>query len=118
MVLLYALSIACPTTLRYGWSGLCLRATRSWDFIGFLASAQTDNLEYHSDIIIGLLDTGISQISESFTDVGFGPIPSKWRGGCHTTSDFLACNNDYMLRVGIHLACCGHGIQNKCLKVS
>lgn len=32
--------------------------TRSWDFIGFPASAQTNNLEYQSDIIIGILDTG------------------------------------------------------------
>ncbi|GLJ13956.1 hypothetical protein SUGI_0223210 [Cryptomeria japonica] len=66
--------------------------TRSWDFIGFPASAQTNHLDYQSDIIIGLVDSGIWPESESFIDKGIGPIPSKWRGGCNTTSGFPACN--------------------------
>ncbi|GLJ15390.1 hypothetical protein SUGI_0252590 [Cryptomeria japonica] len=45
-----------------------------------------------SDIIIGLLDTGIWPESESFTDKGLAPVPLKWRGGCNITSNFPACN--------------------------
>ncbi|XP_059068931.1 subtilisin-like protease SBT4.14 [Cryptomeria japonica] len=66
--------------------------TRSWDFINFPLSGQSKNLDYESDIIIGVLDTGIWPESESFNDAGFGPVPSKWRGGCQTTSDFTSCN--------------------------
>ncbi|GLJ43705.1 hypothetical protein SUGI_0909990 [Cryptomeria japonica] len=66
--------------------------TRSWDFIGFPASAQTNHLDYQSDIIIGVLDSGIWPESESFTDKGLGPVPPKWKGGCSTNSNFPACN--------------------------
>ncbi|GLJ43868.1 hypothetical protein SUGI_0914420 [Cryptomeria japonica] len=65
---------------------LQLLTTRSWDFIGFPASAQNYNLPYQSDIIIGVIDT------DCFNDAGFGPVPSKWKGGCHTTSAFPTCN--------------------------
>ncbi|GLJ43703.1 hypothetical protein SUGI_0909970 [Cryptomeria japonica] len=71
---------------------LHLLTTRSWDFIGFPASAQTYHLDYQSDIIIGVLDTGIWPESESFSDAGLGPVSPKWRGGCNTTSGFPACN--------------------------
>ncbi|XP_057838011.2 cucumisin-like [Cryptomeria japonica] len=68
-----------------------LHTTRSWDFLGFPQNIQR-NLSYESDVIVGLLDTGIWPESESFSDTGFGPVPSKWNGKCQTTSDFKACN--------------------------
>ncbi|GLJ51874.1 hypothetical protein SUGI_1101960 [Cryptomeria japonica] len=66
--------------------------TRSWDFIDFPLSGQSNHLTYESEIVIGVLDSGIWPESKSFNDAGFGPVPSKWRGVCQTTSDFTSCN--------------------------
>ncbi|XP_052207257.1 cucumisin-like [Diospyros lotus] len=67
-----------------------LHTTRSWDFMGF--SQQVKRTAIESDIIIGVLDTGIWPESESFVDKGFGPPPSKWKGTCQVSSNFT-CNN-------------------------
>ncbi|KAJ6731099.1 CO(2)-RESPONSE SECRETED PROTEASE [Salix viminalis] len=40
--------------------------------------------------IIGILDTGISPESESFSGKDLGPIPSRWNGTCGDAHDF--CN--------------------------
>ncbi|TYH51825.1 hypothetical protein ES332_D10G306200v1 [Gossypium tomentosum] len=67
-----------------------LHTTRSWDFMGFSKNVTRTNLE--SNIIIGMLDTGIWPESESFNDEGFGPPPKKWKGICQGSSNFT-CNN-------------------------
>nr|KYP32508.1 Cucumisin [Cajanus cajan] len=66
-----------------------LHTTRSWDFIGFPLQAERAAAE--SDIIIGVLDSGIWPESDSFNDKGFGPPPSKWKGTCQTKN--FTCNN-------------------------
>ncbi|KAF7831009.1 cucumisin-like isoform X1 [Senna tora] len=69
-----------------------LHTTRSWDFIGFPQQVQRATAE--SDVIIGVLDSGIWPESESFSDKGLGPPPSKWKGTCQSSSNFTCNKSD------------------------
>ncbi|KZV27940.1 xylem serine protein 1-like [Dorcoceras hygrometricum] len=69
-----------------------LLTTRSWDFIGMPVNVRR-NLQSESNIIIGLLDTGVWPDSPSFNDEGFGPPPAKWNGKCVKGVNFTGCNN-------------------------
>ncbi|KAL7083282.1 hypothetical protein ACP275_14G151300 [Erythranthe tilingii] len=69
-----------------------LDTTKSWEFIGLKLTSKR-NLEIESNIIVGLLDTGITPESESFKDEGFGPPPAKWKGSCAHFANFSGCNN-------------------------
>ena len=66
-----------------------LLTTRSWDFMGFPQKATRNTTE--SDIVVGVLDSGIWPESASFNDKGFGPPPSKWKGTCDSSANFT-CN--------------------------
>ncbi|KAI4306766.1 hypothetical protein L6164_030015 [Bauhinia variegata] len=62
--------------------------TRSWDFLGF--PLQVPRAGTESDVIIGVIDTGIWPELESFSDKGLGPPPKKWKGTCQNAN--FTCN--------------------------
>ncbi|CAN1332422.1 Subtilisin-like protease SBT4.14 [Linum perenne] len=69
-----------------------LDTTKSWDFVGLPKTAKR-NLKMEKNIVVGLLDTGITPQSISFKDYGFGPPPKKWKGTCgHHYANFSGCN--------------------------
>ncbi|TQD89420.1 hypothetical protein C1H46_025063 [Malus baccata] len=67
-----------------------LQTTRSWDFIGFPKIVKRSAIE--TDIIVGVIDSGIWPESASFSDAGFGPPPKRWKGACKGEGNFT-CNN-------------------------
>ncbi|KAL5796301.1 hypothetical protein ACOSQ2_001121 [Xanthoceras sorbifolium] len=69
-----------------------LHTTKSWDFIGLPQTAKR-NLKVETNIIVALMDTGITPESDSFKDDGFGPPPTKWKGSCGHFANFSGCNN-------------------------
>jgi len=67
--------------------------TRTPHFLGLDKFAEVvPESDGGSDIIIGILDTGVWPESKSFDDAGLGPIPSKWKGKCESGVDFNASN--------------------------
>ncbi|KAL0009707.1 hypothetical protein SO802_004815 [Lithocarpus litseifolius] len=80
-----------PDTLRY------LHTTRSPQFLGLKTTGNSGLLkesDFGSDLVIAVIDTGITPNHKSFNDQDLGPIPTKWKGHCVTTSDFppSSCN--------------------------
>ncbi|KAL6647549.1 hypothetical protein ACP70R_014986 [Stipagrostis hirtigluma subsp. patula] len=65
-----------------------LLTTRSWDFLG-LPETPKEDLPLQGEIIIGMIDSGVWLDSPSFSDEGFGPPPSRWKGSCQN----FTCNN-------------------------
>ncbi|KAL6639005.1 hypothetical protein ACP70R_022735 [Stipagrostis hirtigluma subsp. patula] len=65
------------------------QTTKSWDFLG-LPLHEHKSPPFEQDVIIGVIDTGISPDSESFSDDGLAPPPAKWKGRC---SAHIKCNN-------------------------
>ncbi|KAK8544375.1 hypothetical protein V6N13_056157 [Hibiscus sabdariffa] len=67
-----------------------LQTTRSWDFMGFNQTVKR-NPTAESNVVIGVIDSGIWPESDSFSDEGFGPPPKKWKGSCKGGLNFT-CN--------------------------
>lgn len=76
-----------------------LLMTRSWDFLCFASPKRDVTIE--SDMIIGVIDSGIWPESESFSDHELGPPPAKWKGICQTAPDFSS--NNKIIRARFYL---------------
>lgn len=63
-----------------------IQTTRSPEFLGLLSTNNPSGLLKESDsgsnVVIGILDTGIWPERRSFHDEGLGPIPEHWKGEC------------------------------------
>ncbi|CAI9299391.1 unnamed protein product [Lactuca saligna] len=70
---------------------LHLQTTRSWDFIGFPITIKRSPVG-ESNMIIGVIDSGIWPELESFNDEGLRPIPEMWKGECCGGTNFT-CNS-------------------------
>ncbi|RAL43832.1 hypothetical protein DM860_014333 [Cuscuta australis] len=76
-----------------------LETTRSPEFLG-LTTRDRDSAgllkesDFGSDLVIGVIDSGIWPERRSFDDADLGPVPAKWKGRCVTGRDFPAssCN--------------------------
>ncbi|KAL6859198.1 hypothetical protein ACP4OV_018200 [Aristida adscensionis] len=74
-----------------------LATTRSPRFLGLLSSPPSALLadsDFGADLVIAVVDTGISPAHRSFHDQGLGPVPPKWRGVCASGPGFppTSCN--------------------------
>ncbi|XP_021850451.1 subtilisin-like protease SBT4.4 isoform X1 [Spinacia oleracea] len=69
-----------------------LQTTRSWDFMGFTETVAPRETRAESNLILGVIDSGIWPESPSFNDNGFSAPPKKWKGACKGGENFT-CNN-------------------------
>nr|XP_043612311.1 subtilisin-like serine-protease S [Erigeron canadensis] len=71
-----------------------LHTTNSWRFLGVESLSQYNKppADIKSDVIVGVIDTGIWPESESFSDYGLGPVPKKFKGECVPGQNFTRYN--------------------------
>ena len=74
-----------------------LATTRSPRFLGLLSSPPSALLadsDFGADLVVAVVDTGISPAHRSFHDRGLGPVPPRWRGACASGPGFppASCN--------------------------
>lgn len=91
-----------------------VHTTRSPEFLGLRVSDSAGLLkesDFGSDLVIGVLDTGIWPERRSFHDKDLGPVPATWKGSCSGAGDFpaTACNRKL---IGARFFCGGYEATN------
>ncbi|PIN06712.1 Cucumisin [Handroanthus impetiginosus] len=91
-----------------------LHTTRSPEFLGLRTGDNAGLLkesDFGSDLVIGVIDTGIWPERESFNDRDLGPAPAKWKGECVAGENFPAslCNRKL---IGARYFCNGYEATN------
>ncbi|KAI3961000.1 hypothetical protein MKW92_048140 [Papaver armeniacum] len=69
-----------------------IHTTHSWDFLGVNVPQNNGNIESKSDVIVGVIDSGVWPESESFNDNGLGPVPERFKGKCVAGDQFTVEN--------------------------
>ncbi|GAU45585.1 hypothetical protein TSUD_273850, partial [Trifolium subterraneum] len=71
-----------------------LHTTHSWDFLRLDSVYKSNHiaLDSTSNVIVGVIDSGVWPESESFNDYGLGPVPEKFKGECVTGDNFTLAN--------------------------
>jgi subtilisin family serine protease len=72
-----------------------LLTTHTPEFLGLKPNLYSSPVPNHgSDVIIGIIDTGVWPESKSFNDEGMPPVPKRWKGKCESGTQFNSslCN--------------------------
>uniref|UniRef100_A0A7N0T2X5 Subtilisin-like protease SBT1.5 n=1 Tax=Kalanchoe fedtschenkoi TaxID=63787 RepID=A0A7N0T2X5_KALFE len=88
--------------------------TRSPHFLGLKTTDNAGLLretDFGSDLVIGVIDTGIWPERQSFNDRDLGPVPAKWRGECVAGKEFPASSCNRKL-IGARYFCGGYEATN------
>lgn len=91
-----------------------LHTTRSPEFLGLKTTDSAGLLkesDFGSDLVIGVIDTGVWPERQSFNDRDLGPIPAKWKGQCLAAKDFPATSCNRKL-IGARFFCSGYESTN------